>query len=387
MVKKLQLFFTLVICSVSLAQEYRIDSYEPTDASFLYLTEPGYKIAADDIKNELILDLVEAEVVDSVISRKRQHHKLGPLGSIITIFGYNWRAFSMQKEKVVGTLVRHRRSSEVQFTEYDIIFDMNFHLPAYQNRILEMYDQQVEYDRQDHRKDHKTDYSKAPYVYHVDSIDYEPYFLHCELTPEYDYLDSLNTEFFYTRRGAGGVKDHKNFETNHPSMGFYGLLCHDCNHNCKPEMHPYEWMWWLKCTEEDSTTTREWNIGLFHEASNRMKKWSDNPKTGQIAIPFVFRPSDSMIIELNNTIAGKYVSLDKSPENSFDGSESNRKIIAKGNNVKKVFKLKFRNPNRTKAIRYWFSKLNYDNANDIISGYFCFELSVEDLSVSRILFY
>jgi len=380
------LIFVLLTLNLS-AQDYKIESFEHTDSAFLYLKEPSYQIANNDKKNELILDLVKATVVDSVVRRKRQHHKLGPLGSIISIFGYNWRAFSMHKEKIVGTLVRHRRSSKIQFTEYDIIFDLNFHLPAYQQRILEMYDQQVEYDRQDHRKDHKTDYTKAPYLYNMDSVNYEAYFLHCELTPEHAYLDSLNESFFPTRRKAGGVQDHVNFMTRHPTIGFYGLLCHDCNHNCKPEMHPYEWMWWLKCTPSDSTAKREWHIGFFHEGSNRQKKWSDNPKTGSISIPFAFHKSDSMIIEIDNTISGTYKELANEREAQFRGSNKSRSILVKGTGIQKEIELKFLNPQRTKGISYWISDLNYDHDASILSGYFSFEMSVEDISISRITFY
>ena len=70
-------------------------------------------------------------------------------------------------------------------------------------------------------------------------------------------------------------------------MGFYGAYCLDCNHNCHPEMHPYEWTWWLNLKDGESTN-KTWLIGLFHEGSNRFPKWSKNPMTGEIKIPFAF---------------------------------------------------------------------------------------------------
>ena len=113
----LKMLFLLIV-SLATAQTYNIESYQKTGNAFLYLLRSNDFISKNDTINEMIVDLVQPQLSDSLIYRKKQHHKLGPMGWLISTFGnFNWRAFSMKKEKVVGTVVRISRSGEEQFTE------------------------------------------------------------------------------------------------------------------------------------------------------------------------------------------------------------------------------------------------------------------------------
>src|SRR3989442_14041188 len=99
------LFSTAFFLDASFAQTtFQISSFNPTPADFKYLLLSNKEIADNDTINEKILDLAEPMLVDSVITRRKQHHKVFLVGWLIHAFGgYNWRAVDMHKEKYVGT--------------------------------------------------------------------------------------------------------------------------------------------------------------------------------------------------------------------------------------------------------------------------------------------
>jgi hypothetical protein len=371
------------------AQKFEIKNYQKTPETFQHLLKSNDYISKNDTLNELIVDLVEPQLSDSIIYRKKQHHKLGPVGFLISTFGnFNWRAFSMKKEKFVGTVVRTSRSGEEQFTEYDVNFDLNFHLRKYLFRVFEMYDRQGKIKRQDFTSKSKIDFKTSPFVRDTNNIDIRSYRLHCELTPQREYRAIMNYLFLPTLPGAGGLKQHANLENDLTTMGFYGVLCLDCNHSCHPEIHPYEWIWWLKANDGDNGTQKEWHIGLFHEGSNRMKKWSKNPKNGTIKIPFAFKSNQAASIEIQHGAVNEFVSDAKlmAPENVFKSQAKQMNLVLKGRDFSKIIALKFVNPINTQGLSYWFSDLNYDADNGIISGYFNYALSVKDLYTCKIVF-
>ena len=384
------LFLFLIMTSFGInAQKFEIKNYQKTPETFQHLLKSNDYISKNDTLNELIVDLVEPQLSDSIIYRKKQHHKLGPVGFLISTFGnFNWRAFSMKKEKFVGTVVRTSRSGEEQFTEYDVNFDLNFHLRKYLFRVFEMYDRQGKIKRQDFTSKSKIDFKASPFVRDTNNIDIRSYRLHCELTPQREYRAIMNYLFLPTLPGAGGLKQHANLENDLTTMGFYGVLCLDCNHSCHPEIHPYEWVWWLKANDGDSSTQKEWHIGLFHEGSNRMKKWSKNPKNGTIKIPFAFKSNQAASIEIQHGAVNEFVSDAKlmAPENVFKSQAKQMNLVLKGRGFSKIIALKFVNPINTQGLSYWFSDLNYDAYNGIISGYFNYALSVKDLYTCKIVF-
>jgi hypothetical protein len=381
--------FLLILSGSLFSQKFEIVSYQKTPESFLHLLKNNDEISKNDTLNELLVDMVQPTLADSMIYRKKQHHKLGPIGFLISTFGnFNWRAFSMKKEKFVGTVVRTSRSGEEQYTEYDVNFDLNFHLHKYLHRVFEMYDRQGKIKRQDFTSKRKIDFKASPFVRDTNNIDIRSYRLHCELTPQREYRAIMNYFFLPTLPGAGGLKQHVNLENDLTTMGFYGLLCLDCNHSCHPEMHPYEWIWWLKANDGDNSTQKEWHIGLFHEGSNRMKKWSKNPKNGTIKIPFAFKSNQAASIEIQHGAVNEFVSDAKlmAPENVFKSQAKQMNLVLKGRDFSKIIALKFVNPINTQGLSYWFSDLNYDADNGIISGYFNYAICVKDLYSCKIVF-
>ena len=373
---------------------YKISSYNPTDRVFKNLLLSNAEIAANDTMNEEVLDLVKPLVLDSILGRKKEHHQLFLVGWLIHAFGdYNWRAVSMVKEKYVGTVRSNSRSSEEQFTEYDINFDLMFHLKKYLWHVFDSYDIQKGYHKQDFRRGkHLTNYSKDPFERDTNNIDIKRYRLHCEMTPPPPFRVQLHYLFFPTQPGLA-LKDHPNFGTDHPSMGFYGSNCVDCNHNCHPELHPYEWAWWLNLHGGDPSA-KTWLVGLFYEGSNRFRHWSRAPKVGKISIPFAYTVKDNNVtpsVMIDHLVFNKFLDddLNKLPitDSTFDAKIENRVIyVVGGNGVKYGININFKGVLPTAGLKYWLSDINWDDKNHILSGYFNFATAVKELYTTRITF-
>ncbi len=400
---KTKSFFTILILfltqTVFAQTVFTVTAFKPITSDFKYLLLSNSAIADNDTINEKIVDLVNPMLLDSVIERKKQHLKILGAGWLIHFFGgYNWRAMSMNKQKFVGTVTRNTKNQKEKFTEYDINFDLNFHLHKYMLRQFLAYDLQKELGRQDYRgKDYYKDYSAPPFVRDTNNIDIKLYRLHCELTPAGAFRSALNDKFYPTLPDGGSLKQHLNFGTDTPTMGFYGTICLDCNHSCHPELHPYEWAWWLN-TGADTVTDKNktWLIGLFHESSNRMKKWSQNPMVGSIEIPFVMEnASDNgrvLHIGVEHLVYGKFRNDEMKNNSVPDGNISVKQktanvLFAINSSVTLPAEISFNESLNTDALKYWFSDLSFDPRSNVLSGYLHFSTAVDDLYTTRITFY
>lgn len=396
--KLLFVFITLAILrQTTVAQiSFEVTSFQPTPENFRLLLLSNETISKNDTINEKIVSLVDPTLLDSTIEHKKQHHKLGPLGWFIHAFGgYNWRAVSMHKQKFVGTVVRNSRSGSEEYTEYDINFDLNFHLPEYLQRVFIAYDLQRKYHKQDIRPSHRTNYNIPPFVRKADSIDIKQYRLHCELTPARSFRAPLNYSFYPTLPESGGLKQHPNFNNDKPTVGFYGTFCLDCNHNCHPELHPYEWMWWLKNNDTDSSVEKIWNVGLFHESSNRMKKWSVNPMTGTITVPFTFvidsHYGQHPTIEIEHLVFNRFMDKEMGklnlPVNVINSGKAFQPVaITKSDSVIAQIDIRFMRTISTQGLQYWLSNLNFDEQHNLLTGMFNMAVSVIDLYTAQIKF-
>ncbi len=394
------LLVAMAFCKPAKAQiNYRITSHNNTGEAFKYLLLSNAALDKNDTIREKILDLVNPMVLDSVIKRKKEHHQLFLVGWLIHAFGdYNWRAISNTKQKFVGTVHETARSGGFEYTEWDINFDLNFHLDKYLRQTFYCYDCQKKIHRQNfpdrrHRK-HKTDYNAPPFVRDSNNINIAKYRLHCELTPPPAFIPQLNYLFFPTLPAAGDISTHPNFGTSHPSMGMYGVNCLDCNHNCHPELHPYEWVWWMNLHNGDANA-KTWLVGLFYEGSNRFKHWSHNPKTGTTTIPFSFEIKDAQAphpkIEIEHLVFNTFVDSNMYklhlPDTLISTKLQNYTVnITDVNGRIFPIDLHFTNALLTDGLKYWFSNLNWDEQNHILSGYLNMGVSVKDLYTTRITF-
>lgn len=263
-----------------------------TSAQSDLLLKPNSELRNDPVATEQILDMVDVWVGDSILPRKTEHHHV-PGGFLFPLVGLKWEYIEPAKQKFVGTIVGFGVNEHGALTENDVCFDIASRLPHYQQLAFEGYQAQKEIGR---RKS-AIDYNSTPFDTLPTNETWQRYYLHCEVTPPRERLQVLDSMFFPTEEGDR-LSHHPNFDTVNRQIGVYGAFCSDCNHACHPEIHPYEWIWWLDLTQPDSI--RKWYFGLFKEGSNRFPKWSKREE-GTITIPFSIRSeADSVSILCEN---------------------------------------------------------------------------------------
>jgi hypothetical protein len=166
----------------------------------------------------------------------------------------------------------------------------------------------------------------------------------------------------------------------------YGVFVLDCNHACHPEIHPYEWLWWLKLTPLEKTRgnfNKTWLLGLFRESSNRFILWSQRPRVGTISIPFIIRTSETKsYLKFSTLVPGRFrprgIKMMKGiPEHTsrFDFSDATLDLqIGQG----RIFPLHLLNttPAKTSALRWWISDLQTDPSGEWVWGYYNIIVSV-----------
>ena len=377
---------------------YPISSYASTPSAFHYLLLTNQQIEDNDTINEVIADLVTPMVRDSVLAtKKKAHHRLFLVGWLINKFGgYGWRPVEPVKQKFVGTVREDGHSSEEEYTEYDINYTLLFHQRYYLLKTFKAYDKQAHVHRQDIRsavmpKKHRPkNYKIPPFVRDTNSLNINQYGLHCEVTPPRAFRPMLNY-LFYPVLGGYGMKEHPNMLNSHLTMGLYGASCLDCNHACHPEIHPYEWIWWMNL-HAGSPKDKTWLVGLFNESSNRFPGWSENPKTGKVRIPFAFevkdRNSKDRIITIEHLVFGRFVDSTlvklNMPDSVFNANNKTIEVKLIDNKGGEIpITVSFNNVLIGSALRYWFSDVNWDEQNHILSGFINMGTSVNDVYTMR----
>jgi hypothetical protein len=377
---------------------YPISTYAPTPKAFRNLLLTNQQIEYNDTINEEIIDLVNPVVLDSILDRKKEHHELFLLGWFIHAFGgYDWREVKMVKQKFVGTAHDDGRSSEDEFTEYDINFTLHFHLNKYLYQSFDAYDQQAHIHRQDIRsklypRRHKPrNYAVPPFVRDTNNLNANMYGVHCEVTPPIAFRSMINYLFYPVFPGIN-IDRHPNFMGTHPSMGFYGASCLDCNHSCHPEIHPYEWLWWMNL-HSGSPKDKVFLLGMLKDASNRFHQWSHNPKTGKATVPFAFEVKDTAatgrIITIEHLVFGKFIDSNLTkmglPANTFNTDQRSVQVtLADGKGVNIPITVMFPNQMIGAGVRYWVTDVNWDAQNHILSGLLNLATSVQDLYMTRV---
>jgi hypothetical protein len=363
----------------------------PIDPSYLVLLASNDSLSDNDLLNEAVLDLVDVYVVDSILTKKTQRHRF-PGSPLIQLLGLKWKAISMHKKKFVGTSRRELYIPEKpRLKEYDINFDLIPHREPYISLGFEGYATQKEIGR---AKKRYNGYTSLPFIRPENERALDPYFLHCECTPHPEFVPALNQLFFPTIKG-NSLEKHPNFESQHTSIGLYGAFVSDCNHKCHPEIHPYEWIWWLNLNEdwERKEHTRSWMAGLIRDASERMRDWVQAPRTGEISIPFLFPAGDTLDIYVQHLAFNSF--LADSLASQIDLPDAARSLgfispqwfrLENASRENTCIRLSSSYPIRSKGLKFWFSELRSDAEKGMISGRFHLAVSVEDLYTARIQF-
>ena len=377
---------------------YPITTFHTTPTPFRYLLLTNQQIEDNDTINEEIVDLVTPMVQDSVLGRHRKpHHRLFLVGWLIHTFGgYGWRAVDPVKQKYVGTVIEDGRSGEDQFTEYDINFTIAFHTKYYLWKIFKSYDKQKRIHHQDFnsafqpKRHPPTVFHGEPFDRDSSHVDGSKYSMHCELTPPKPFRPMLHYLFYPAIPGIN-TDVHPNFRNSHPTMGFYGASCLDCNHSCHPEIHPYEWIWWMNLhngTERDKT----WLLGMMKESSNRFPTWSTNPKTGKVAIPFAYEVRDTSTVHaiiIEHLVFFRFIDSNlvklNIPPSAFSTEKRNLTVtLSDGKGDSFPIAINFTNEMVGTGLRYWFTDVNWDRDSHILSGWFNVGTSVRDIYTMKV---
>ncbi len=387
--KKLVLLFFFFSNSAFLeAQPLRNNSlsatFSETSKTFTRLLLEPKKLREDIATAEELTDMVKCFSVDSILQRRKQRHRV--VGSwIIDIFGWNWRSINMKKIKVVGTVRDIGNPDEKpHYREHDINYNLIPHTQKYTDIFFSAYQAQMKTKRAARQKD----FTKPPFIYPApETID--KYRIHCECTPSEKHFKELDQHLYPVFSGAN-LLEHKNFMHAHPTMGMYGAFVLDCNHSCHPEIHPYEWLWWLDLSpEKDHVQDRiSWIFGYLRDVSQRQRNWVKGPRSGVISFPFTFRMDNmNKEIYLEHNIndkwrPDKFKKIQGIPANalSLDFTETVFGIDKPGYEIKLRTNKKLENA----AAKIWLSDLNVDETNGLITGYVNLAISVENIYTGRI---
>ncbi|MCB9205134.1 MAG: hypothetical protein H6603_09190 [Flavobacteriales bacterium] len=370
-----------------------ISSTEPTSYKWLLLTKSRQYISDNDSMNEHLVDLVKAFSVDSVLPSKTQRHRVAEAGWIISIFGYKWKALSMTKMKFVGTEKDGIRvpSWPPHFTEYDVNFNLIPHTRKYIDVVWPAYVQKCEKNRFKRIKN----LDEAPCIYPKTLENINSYRLHCEITPPLKYVHLLNEKFYPCFR-PNSSSEHHNIGSDYTTFGMYGAFVADYNHTGGPELHPYEWIWWYDTHPQRlKETSQTWFIGYMKEGSNRFRGWykKKKPRVGQISVPFVFDlNNDTLKITLDHLLhdefrSDAFSSLEDVPENASNLYFSERNYTFSDAGLSgKLIRYTTSNPIKQEGMKTWFSDLNWDKENNLLTGYLNIGVSVANLYNAKLSF-
>ena len=245
------------------------------------------QVRGDVRATEAILDLVKPSNLDSILLKEKQRH-VGMLGWFIHQgFARFWVRQDSAKRKYIGSSSRPLIIWDGFKNEMDINIFLMPNLPHYVQMARSAFDNALEIGRPEQ-------------FYRIDRPPFTPdealkykdlgYFtVECEVTPPEAGRAEFDRLFFPMAPGEHVLKDDPRFGVESPSVGLYGAWCLDCNHNCRPEIHPIEWMWWLDMQPDDPLHPEDWQwmVGLMHDETRRFEDWSRAPLQGRIAIPIV----------------------------------------------------------------------------------------------------
>lgn len=212
----------------------------------------------------------------------------------------------------------------------------------------------------------------------------DKYYLHNELTPPRDYWQELDSLFFPCVAGTRHV-DHVNFGEEAISLGMYGVLVSDCNHGCRPEIHPYEWIWWLEVNpkHDDRSEEKRWLVGLFRESSNRFKRWSKSPRKGVISVPFLFNNQEDKTIHIEHLVNSDLVQKGLNdldiPANAGNFYNTNYQVLLDNEQDRITITT---NRSLPAGIKWWISDVTSDGNYTV--GYINIAASVKSVYTARV---
>lgn len=369
------LFPMVLFCQETL----EVSIVEESSEALVNLNNSDYFLK-NKVQNHLAVDMVDAYTLDSTFTRKTERHRVFG-GGIIRVLGFRWKSIDQTRKKMVGWVNKHYLHDidyEAHFTEYDINYDLIPELDKYKDLAYDAYQAQLGMKKAKKKKQK----DEEPFIYPSEDSDLTRYRFHCEVTPAVEFRSQLNAMFYPVHRN-NDLSKHPNFMNPHPVMGMYGVYVLDCNHSCHPEIHPYEWIWWLNLTEEKTS----WNVGFMRDVSNRFKHWSSAPRTGGINIPFSFSLEEKdWTIHVDHQMFGNF-SEEGFNQLSLDGD------YYTFNELEREFKLEGLEATITvlsnvkipyESAQYAIKNVKLDTNNQILSGELFLAMSINEVYTAEI---
>lgn len=262
------------------------------------------------IYTETILDGVVPIVQDTTFWPETQRLRI-VFGDVLEgLLGLRWEAIHQKRTKLVGQSSQEVSPYDGPLTrEYDINFFLVPHLGHYVDSVANWW------NRAGHEsKNLFHSFIEDPNIQIPDKLRMGDWYLYveCENTPIKSKRAAIDSLFFPCLKSTTGLAGHKNFGNTYTCMGLYGPAVMDCNHSCKPEIHPYEWIWWLR-PDSSKSTKREWYIGMHRDWSGRFRDWSTSPRIGKIKIPFLVKADNDINMEIELLNYDEFVTSQHEP--------------------------------------------------------------------------
>lgn len=353
----------------------------PAPEGFLHYWDPIPNLENNLAAWEEIIDLFQPLTYDSILSIPTQRHRFPLAFAAEYVGGFYWEKIMENKQKFVGTCGREVSTYDSFIREFDLNYFPIPHLPAYIDRLLMGKAAMTVKGRGTH---HAKVFSPN---FPIDSVLYmdERGFLsmECENTPSLAKRNELDSLFFPALYGKKLV-DHPNFGRWALPMGFYGPFVVDCNHDCQPEIHPYDWIWWMNpsTAQNEVHNRRDFLAGYVWDDSGRFKKWNKKIRHGKMAVPICFPlDADSLHIIIEPLAHGELQDL---PTDAVDAQTLPSDFVSRTFQVRRTaIEVKQSQP-LPKGVRYRLRPFHVDSREALAWGFLEMEVKVESHFTVRV---
>lgn len=355
-----------------------------------FLVEPDELMKRDVQLVEEVLDLVDAWTTDSTLGVSRQHLS-GIYGFVGKIFARYWEKLDSQKRKYIGTSSRDFKIYDGLAKEVDMNIFLMPHLPKYVEMVRKGFDTAFERGRSE--KHYRYDDPPYPKPEALKFKEQGYLTVECEGTPSEAQRKELAAKFIPTAEGKYHLGEQGNFGVEYPSVGLYGAWVMDCNHNCRPEIHPIDWMWWMDFSEDrpGGPNAKSWMLGLVRDASNRFEEWSPGPIAGHISFPVAFPDNaETATVSLEHLVFDTFVpeaaaERFQKTENSLQGTDGIHLFQLKGEFQKDItLQIKLAGGADPNGLQVWTDNWQHDAEKGLVYGRLQIVTAVEFLYTARL---
>lgn len=356
------------------------------------LLMPDAELRGKVVETEMAIDLVQAWMADSLLEKTRQ--RLAGFGGWMAqkLGSRYWEYLNPAKQKYVGTMSRPFKIYDGMGDEYDINIFLMPHLAPYVKMARAGFDEANNRPRAEgpFRFDEPEDYPCPGELKYKD----KGYItIECEGTPNQEFHQKLTDAFLPMGKGAHDLGTWPQVGTQYASFGMYGAWCMDCNHNCRPEIHPFEWLWWLDLSEDrpGGHNAKSWMIGVFCDNSRRFRDWSPTPMSGVMSVP-VALPAGATVCTVklehlffDGLLPDNLAALGL-PANTKPGSPGTSKFVSRSaENVAALeLELEVAGEDAGAGMQLWWSDFEEDASTGQRLGYLNIALSVGSIYGGRL---